>query len=68
MTTEQLAMITPSLLGPFPNTYTYTKGITERLIEIEIGDIPAAIVRPSIITPTVKEPFEVRNPISYEFL
>lgn len=55
---EQLAMITPSLLGPFPNTYTFTKGITERLIENEIGNIPCAIVRPSIITPTVKEPFE----------
>ena len=38
------------LVGKMPNTYAYTKGLTEYLVQEECGSIPLAIVRPSIVT------------------
>lgn len=55
---EKLTKITSRLVGQFPNTYTYTKAVAERLVENEIGSIPCAIVRPSCISPSMKEPLE----------
>lgn len=60
---ELLTEITPKLLGPFPNTYSYTKSVGERLVANEIGSIPCAIVRPSIVCPSIQEPFEARYSI-----
>ena len=37
------------LLGDYPNTYTFTKSITEHLLLSMRGDMPLAIVRPAII-------------------
>lgn len=37
-----------TLLGPHPNTYTYTKRLAELLVRSEFRSIPACIVRPSI--------------------
>lgn len=48
--------ITKELVGQCPNTYTYTKALAEQLLEKECGDIPLAIVRPSIVTAAAKEP------------
>lgn len=45
------------ILGECPNTYTFTKAIAEKLIQEEHGDVPTAIVRPSIVTAALKEPF-----------
>lgn len=39
-----------------PNTYTLTKGVAESLLLEERGDIPVAIVRPSIVTASIREP------------
>nr|XP_054928153.1 putative fatty acyl-CoA reductase CG5065 [Dermacentor andersoni] len=39
-----------------PNTYTLTKRVTESLVLEERGDIPVAIVRPSIVTASIREP------------
>src|SRR5579883_2830838 len=48
----------PSLIKPRPNTYTYTKAITETLVVQECqGKIPFAIVRPSLVGSTWREPF-----------
>ena len=44
------------MVGQCPNTYTYTKALAEQLLERECGDIPLAIVRPSIVTAALKEP------------
>ena len=44
------------LIGKMPNTYAYTKGLTEYLLQQECGSIPLAIVRPSIVTAAYKEP------------
>ena len=43
-------------MGQCPNTYTFTKAIAEKLLEEEHGEIPTAIVRPSIVTAALKEP------------
>ncbi|KAH6920856.1 hypothetical protein HPB50_028156 [Hyalomma asiaticum] len=39
-----------------PNTYTLTKNFAESLVLDERGNIPVAIVRPSIVTAALKEP------------
>lgn len=64
MDDASLEKLTPSLLGERPNTYTYTKAIAEHLIAEEAAKeedpslrIPMAIVRPSIVGASWKEPF-----------
>lgn len=39
-----------------PNTYTLTKSLAESLLLEERGDRPVAIVRPSIVTASMREP------------
>ncbi|KAH6935249.1 hypothetical protein HPB50_004818 [Hyalomma asiaticum] len=46
-----------------PNTYTLTKGVAESMLLEERGDIPVAIVRPSIVTASIREPLPVREPL-----
>ena len=61
MTDEQLDMLTPTLLGGRPNTYTYTKSLAEHVLVTEGKGLPAAIYRPSIVAGAYKEPY----PVSY---
>ncbi|NXG18819.1 FACR1 reductase, partial [Grallaria varia] len=49
--------ITPRLLGEWPNTYTYTKALSEYLIQQEKGNLNIAIIRPSIVGASWHEPF-----------
>jgi len=51
--------ITPKLLGDWPNTYTYTKALSEYLIQQEKGNLNIAIIRPSIVGASWHEPFPV---------
>ena len=44
------------LIRGFPNTYTYTKGMAERALKKNAGNIKTAIVRPTAITGCVDEP------------
>ncbi|XP_023955148.1 putative fatty acyl-CoA reductase CG5065 [Bicyclus anynana] len=39
-----------------PNTYTFTKALAENLVADNHGDVPAIIVRPSIVSSSKKEP------------
>ncbi|KAF6148502.1 hypothetical protein GIB67_042461 [Kingdonia uniflora] len=41
----------------WPNTYVFTKAIGKRLIGQLGGDLPVSIIRPSIITSTIRDPF-----------
>ncbi|KAF6166000.1 hypothetical protein GIB67_012897 [Kingdonia uniflora] len=41
----------------WPNTYVFTKAMGEMLIGQLRGDLPVSIIRPSIITSTIREPF-----------
>lgn len=59
MDETQAEKITPSVLGKYPNTYTFTKTMAEVLIKEEIKDgldIPVAIARPPFVFPAYKVP------------
>uniref|UniRef100_A0A8D0BLD0 Fatty acyl-CoA reductase n=1 Tax=Salvator merianae TaxID=96440 RepID=A0A8D0BLD0_SALMN len=49
--------ITPKLIRDWPNTYTFTKALTEYLVQQEKGNLNAAIIRPSIVGASWQEPF-----------
>jgi len=51
-----MTTITPTLLGGWPNTYTYTKAIAEDTVRTFAGDLPVAVFRPSIILCTRSDP------------
>ncbi|XP_043499970.1 fatty acyl-CoA reductase 1-like, partial [Polistes fuscatus] len=53
---DVLDLITPKLLGNWPNTYAYSKAICEDTIRQYSNKIPSCIVRPSIVASTEKEP------------
>eukprot|EP00729_Bicosta_minor_P014618 gene14619-10188_t len=54
---EMVDMMTPKLIEPHPNTYTFTKCLGEHCVRTELGDIPFSVVRPAIVTAAWKEPF-----------
>lgn len=54
---EIVEILAPKLLGNHPNTYTFAKSLAEQLVLEHSGNIPTAIVRPSIITAAWKEPY-----------
>jgi len=60
----ELEVVTPRLREGWPNNYTFTKAIAENLVKEYSSQIPTAIFRPSIITPTSEEPLKgwVGNP------
>ena len=49
--------LTLEIIKYHPNTYTFTKAITEYLVLEECKDIPCVIVRPSIVGSSWREPF-----------
>ncbi|XP_032527291.1 putative fatty acyl-CoA reductase CG5065 [Danaus plexippus] len=53
---KKVAILTPSLLGPHPNCYTFSKRLAENIVENEYENLPAVVVRPSIVCPSIKEP------------
>ncbi|XP_071565359.1 putative fatty acyl-CoA reductase CG5065 [Temnothorax nylanderi] len=53
---EGIDLITPKLLHPHPNTYTYSKRLAETLVTNEYPNIPCCIARPSIVLPSYEEP------------
>ncbi|XP_037295574.1 putative fatty acyl-CoA reductase CG5065 isoform X2 [Manduca sexta] len=52
----QLNLLAPSILQKHPNSYTYSKRLAEALVRDSYPGLPAAVVRPSIVTPSYKEP------------
>ncbi|KAM7359604.1 putative fatty acyl-CoA reductase CG5065 isoform 1-T2 [Cochliomyia hominivorax] len=56
MDDKALAEITPQLLNGLPNTYAYSKALTEDLISRYEIKLPIIITRPSIVTAALKEP------------
>ncbi|XP_015781650.1 fatty acyl-CoA reductase 1 [Tetranychus urticae] len=57
MSDDIIEDILPKLLDGRPNTYTLTKSLAETLITEESGNLPIAILRPSIVTSAFQEPF-----------
>lgn len=58
MKEEELDELAKGYLSGWPNTYTYTKSLAEHLLALEASDLPVAIVRPSIVVASYREPFE----------
>ncbi|KAL0858722.1 hypothetical protein ABMA27_011199 [Loxostege sticticalis] len=56
MDDELLGHLQPKLIEPQPNTYAYTKNLTEDLVSQHAGKFPIVIARPSIVTASYKEP------------
>ncbi|XP_026740051.1 putative fatty acyl-CoA reductase CG5065 [Trichoplusia ni] len=56
MDDDTLQYLEPKLISSEPNTYSYTKAITEDLVAEYSGKFPIAIARPSIVTAAWKEP------------
>jgi fatty acyl-CoA reductase len=48
--------LTPKLIANRPNTYTFTKALAESMLQTESGSLPVAIVRPSIVLSSFREP------------
>lgn len=44
------------IIGRYPNTYTFTKALTERMLKKRRGDLKICIVRPSIVISALDEP------------
>ncbi|XP_033362631.1 putative fatty acyl-CoA reductase CG5065 [Bombus vosnesenskii] len=44
------------ILKTYPNTYTFSKNLAEQIVASKCKDLPAAIVRPSIVGASLEEP------------
>ncbi|CAB3262280.1 unnamed protein product [Arctia plantaginis] len=53
---NKLDNITNNLIQGWPNTYMFTKCISEELVRTKRGDLPVCIVRPPIVLPAYYEP------------
>ncbi|ESN98121.1 hypothetical protein HELRODRAFT_84823, partial [Helobdella robusta] len=58
MDDEVVQALTPKIIQPRPNTYTFTKAIAEHLIAEKSENLPVAIVRPSIVGASWQEPLQ----------
>ncbi|XP_063632736.1 putative fatty acyl-CoA reductase CG5065 [Cydia splendana] len=56
MDDTMLDYLEPKLIAPEPNTYAYTKAITEDMVAEYGKKFPVAIARPSIVVAALKEP------------
>lgn len=53
---DLISLLTPRLIKKSPNTYAYTKCLTEQLVSEYAKILPIAICRPSIVSACLKEP------------
>ncbi|KAL1451473.1 hypothetical protein WDU94_005849 [Cyamophila willieti] len=54
---NEQALLLPHILNRKPNTYIFTKSIAEDLVRESSAHLPVVVVRPSIVMPTLTEPF-----------
>lgn len=58
MSLEEQEKNLKEILGPWPNTYTFTKSMGERTLKKRRpANMPVVLIRPSIITASVREPY-----------
>ncbi|XP_026322638.1 fatty acyl-CoA reductase wat-like [Hyposmocoma kahamanoa] len=55
---QEIDDLLPTILGPWPNTYTFTKALAENELRLNAGNIPLGIFRPAIVTSTSTEPLK----------
>ncbi|XP_061728061.1 fatty acyl-CoA reductase 1-like [Cydia pomonella] len=51
-----VAAVTPTLLQKLPNSYAFTKALGEAIVVEAMNEIPAVVLRPSIVIPIWQEP------------
>ncbi|KAL3270934.1 hypothetical protein HHI36_021439 [Cryptolaemus montrouzieri] len=56
LTENQADALTTRIIGAWPNTYTFTKALAERMISQSRDNLPVGIFRPSIVISTYQEP------------
>ncbi|XP_029679896.1 putative fatty acyl-CoA reductase CG5065 [Formica exsecta] len=56
MDDDVVEAMTDKILGKLPNTYAFTKALSEGLIEESMPHIPSIILRPSVVIPIWKDP------------
>lgn len=56
LTDAEMALIEKKILRDIPNTYSFTKSLAEALVVEKFNELPAVILRPSIVIPIWKEP------------
>ncbi|XP_065213070.1 putative fatty acyl-CoA reductase CG5065 [Planococcus citri] len=56
MDPELLETLTPKLIYPSPNTYVYSKRLTETILSERASEVPIIVARPSIVAPAFEEP------------
>ncbi|XP_043286816.1 fatty acyl-CoA reductase wat-like [Venturia canescens] len=49
-------VITPHILGRWPNTYAFTKAVAESVVRKDGDDMPIGVFRPAIVISTYQEP------------
>ncbi|GAB0087094.1 hypothetical protein DMENIID0001_013670 [Sergentomyia squamirostris] len=54
---DVLYTLEKKIIGLQPNTYTFTKNLSEHMVHEYRDKVPILIYRPSIVTPAVLEPF-----------
>ncbi|XP_014249306.1 fatty acyl-CoA reductase wat-like [Cimex lectularius] len=55
---EEIAAISPKLVGPWENTYGFTKAIAEGVIKKYCDKLPVVVARPSIVIGCDREPLQ----------
>nr|XP_018907044.1 PREDICTED: putative fatty acyl-CoA reductase CG5065 [Bemisia tabaci] len=55
-TDEEIEEKLSEFLGPWPNSYTYTKALAEHVVREESKGLPIAIFRPAVVITTYREP------------
>lgn len=53
---DNFEAIARRFIQPYPNTYTYTKALSEHIVRKYGGNMNVAIVRPAIISTTLEQP------------
>ncbi|KAK7862551.1 hypothetical protein R5R35_000002 [Gryllus longicercus] len=52
-----LRALTTKILGPYCNTYTFTKNLAEHIVDHYSDRLPVGILRPSVVVATACDPF-----------
>ncbi|XP_058825901.1 fatty acyl-CoA reductase wat-like [Topomyia yanbarensis] len=55
---HELNALTKKITQPWPNTYTFAKALAESVLRSYCERLPVAVIRPSIIIGTVRDPIE----------
>ncbi|XP_044260757.1 fatty acyl-CoA reductase wat-like [Tribolium madens] len=58
LTPNQAEKLSEKMLEGWPNSYAFTKALTEAMIASEAKNLPIGVFRPAIVTSTYKDPIE----------